>query len=76
MAMELPRDLELEARRKIHMGLYNSSEELLREAFRLLEERDRRWEKQRDRLVADFYQDLVEMNPELAETRSTAPSYY
>jgi len=65
MAISLPRDLELLVEKKLESGLYPTAHEVIREALRLLDERDRVY----DARLADLKK---EIRKGLASGRATA----
>ena len=69
MNVNLTPELEAMVRRKVASGLYNSVSEVVREALRLMEERDRVREAKLERLREDIAEgmssgDPVPWNPE------------
>jgi antitoxin ParD1/3/4 len=68
MSIHLTPDLEAVIRQKVKIGLYSSADEALREAVRLLDERDRRLEWLRAELAVGEEQEkrgeLVGLTPQ------------
>jgi len=62
MALTLPPDLEVTVRERVSSGAYSSSSEVLREALRLIDARDRWLEAQREAFRRDVEAGLAQLD--------------
>jgi antitoxin ParD1/3/4 len=62
MALTLPPDLEATVRERVSSGAYSSSSEVLREALRLIDARDRWLEAQREAFRRDVEAGLAQLD--------------
>jgi antitoxin ParD1/3/4 len=63
MNVNLTPELEAMVKRKVDSGLYNSASEVVREALRLMEEKDRMREVKLERLRLDIAEGLESGDP-------------